>query len=195
MWTINLAQSSERERFTSVLYYCATQAVWGDFLTLFYRPSCNECVIFSLAAFWSERYISASVVTASILSYFGFPSLSFTKSAGSVSVAGPLKLRWFSHPIQYYPMCLTFLFTVGVRILWTSLRVGSKREQSQVIYLVYLLYEVIILFKHLSRNLTWKLRVPIQTMLFYSIRTVGSTLNLGHLCSILQNFALIGLLH
>ena len=28
--------------------------------------------------------------------------LSFTKSAGSVSVAGPLKLRWFSHPIQYY---------------------------------------------------------------------------------------------
>ena len=46
--------------------------------------------------------ISASVVTARILSYFGFPSLSFTKSAGSVSVAGPLKLRWFSHPIQYY---------------------------------------------------------------------------------------------
>ena len=28
--------------------------------------------------------------------------LSFTKSAGSVSVAGPLKLRWFSHPIQFY---------------------------------------------------------------------------------------------
>ena len=70
-----------------------------------------------------------------------------------------------------------------------------EREQSQVIYLVYLLYEVIILFKHLSRNLMWKLRVPIQTMLFYSIRTVVSTLNLGHLCSILQNFALIGLLH
>ena len=102
MWTINLAQSSERERFTSVLYYCATQAVWEDFLTLFYRPSQNECVIFSLAAFWSGTYISASVVTARILSYFGFPSLSFTKSAGSVSVAGPLKLRWFSHPIQYY---------------------------------------------------------------------------------------------
>ena len=81
MWTINLAQSSERERFTSVLYYCATQAVWEDFLTLFYRPSQNECVIFS---------------------YFGFPSLSFTTSAGSVSVSGPIKLRWFSHPIQYY---------------------------------------------------------------------------------------------
>ena len=45
---------------------------------------------------------AASVVTARILSNFGFPSLSFAKSAGSVSVAGPLKLRWFSHPIQYY---------------------------------------------------------------------------------------------
>ena len=98
-------------------------------------------------------------------------------------------------------MCLAFLFTVGVRILWTSLRVGSKREQSQVIYLVYLLYEGIILFKHLLRNLMWKLRaitivsLPIQTMLFYSIRTVVPTLNLGHLYSILQNFAIIGLLH
>ena len=45
---------------------------------------------------------AASVVTARILSNFGFPSLSFAKSAGSVSVAGPLKLRWFSHPIQFY---------------------------------------------------------------------------------------------
>ena len=119
------------------------------------------------------------------------------------------KLKWMRHiqlrrvlsfvgfHIRYSTVCMcpTFPFTVGVRILWTSLRVGSKREQSQVIYLVYLLYEVLILFKHLSRNVMWKLRVPIQTMLFYSIRTVVSTLNLGHLCSILQNFALIGLLH
>ena len=132
-----------------------------------------------------------------VLINFGFPSLSFTKSAGSVSVAGPLKLRWLSHPTQYYlhvPNVSIYRW-IGVRILWTSLRVGSKREQSQVIYLVYLLYEGIILFEHLLRNLMWKLRVPIQTMLFYSIRTVVSTLNLGHLCSILQNFALIGLLH
>ena len=33
---------------------------------------------------------------------FWIPSLSFTTSAGSVSVSGPIKLRWFSHPIQYY---------------------------------------------------------------------------------------------
>ena len=158
-----------------MLYCCATQAVWEDFLTLFYRPSQNECVIFSLAAFWSGTYISASVVTARILSYFGFPSLSFTKSAGSVSVAGPLKLRWFSHPIQYY------LHVPNVSIYrWSSNFVNLsscwiEKGAISTNNLVYLLYEGIILFEHLLRNLMWRLRVPIQTMLFYSIRTVVST--------------------
>ena len=115
------------------------------------------------------------MVTARILSYFGFPSLSFTKSAGSVSVAGPLKLRWFSHPIQYYlhvPNVSIYRWSssfVNLSSCWIEKGAISSNN------LVYLLYEGIILFEHLLRNLMWKLRVPIQTMLFYSIRTVVST--------------------